>query len=382
MHFPAVVNKTNFFTCFTSLAGTKLIFVVGESGAGKTTLLGEITDQILETGDSIRSGMPVKCVFISFVVFSPTEYNIGTVGHQILPAIVNGKQYIFVDTPGFSAADMGDKEVFEDIIGCLKAIGPFVSMVGVMFVFSVRKDRLTQGEMKTIRWLQCFCGPQFFQNITLVMTQWDRVTEDDIDQARRNVEMLMAEPFSPILNPPLGVVGGSIYYHGIPDEHDPGTWIPLNRKTNREERVHRAANLIRERYETVETPAELQIQVEMDRRWKQDETEAARCLFGSSPSTILVTLRHKCILLDGDEQIKYKPKYVKTTEAPQEKASGFWKWLNIAKQTAYVFSTYRLLNKEKWTDVAETITLDAWEKLKNWWSGEPPPQEEVDASHE
>lgn len=319
---------------------------------------------------------------IYFVVKSPTEYNIGTIGHQVLPAIVHGKQYLFIDTPGFGAADLSNKEVFEDITNCLKTIGPFVSTVGVIFVFSVTKDRLTHGEMTTIRWLQCFCGPQFFQNITLVMTQWDRLTEDYIGQARRNVEKLIAGPFSPILNPPLGVAGGSIYYHGMPDEHDSDTWIPLSMKKNREARVHRAANLIRERYEAVETPAKLQIEVEMDRRWKQDDTEAAKCLFASSPSTILVTLRHKCILLDGDEQIKYKPKYVTTTEASRGVVSGFWKWLNIAKQTAYVFATYKSMNKAKWTDVAETITLDAWERLKDWWVGEPPSQEEVDTNEE
>lgn len=226
-------------------------------------------------------------MFESVSFISPTKYNIGTIGHRVLPAIVHGKQYLFVDTPGFGAADLANETVFEDIINFLKVIGPFVSIVGVMFVFSVRKDRLTQGEMKTIRWLQCFCGPEFFQNITLVMTQWDRVTEDDMDQARENVKKLIAGPFSPILNPPLGIVGGSIYHHGILDEHGSDKWIPLSKKSNRETRVHRAGSLIRQRYETVETPAKLQIQVEMDRHWKQDETEAAKCLFASSSSTVL-----------------------------------------------------------------------------------------------
>lgn len=96
----------------------------------------------------------------------------------------------------------------------------------------------------------------------------------------------------------------------------------------------------------------------------------------------LVTLRHKCLLLDEGEPIKDKPKYVKTTEASQENSSGFWKWLNIAKQTAYVFATYKSMNKAKWTDIAETITLDAWERLRTWWVGEPPTQEEVDTNGE
>lgn len=109
----------------------------------------------------------------------------------------------------------------------------------------------------------------------------------------------------------LGIVGCSIYHHGILDEHSSDKWVPLSKKTNRETRVHPAGSLIRQRYETVETPAKLQIQVEMDRHWKQDETEAAKCLFASSSATVLVTLWHKFILFDEREPIEDKPKYVR-----------------------------------------------------------------------
>lgn len=37
-------------------------------------------------------------------------------------------------------------------------------------------------DLKTLQWVQCFCGPEFYKNIVVVTTKWDRFTEDDFKE--------------------------------------------------------------------------------------------------------------------------------------------------------------------------------------------------------
>jgi hypothetical protein len=58
------------------------------------------------------------------------------------------------------------------------------------------------GELKTIRWLQCFCGPRFYENITIITTKWDKIHPDEIGEARERMEELAADDVAPVLDPP------------------------------------------------------------------------------------------------------------------------------------------------------------------------------------
>lgn len=95
----------------------------------------------------------------------------GTLQYYICPAVIEGEQFLFVDTAGFGASDMEEIPNLKDIIGCLSTLGPFVKIAGLMFVYGKVDNRLTDLDPKLIQWVQC--GPQFYKNITVVTTQWD-----------------------------------------------------------------------------------------------------------------------------------------------------------------------------------------------------------------
>lgn len=310
------------------------------------------------------------------------QQRIGTLGHEILPAIIHGKQYLFVDTPGFGAADLDDKRVFDDIMNCLFAIGPFVTVVGVLFVHDVQIKRLTASEMKTIRWLECFCGPKFYKNITIVMTQWDNIIPKRLHQTRSNVTQVAELALANILNPSNGTAGGRIYNHGIPGGGIGNHWeSPLDLEDNRAKRAEEAANFIRDHYGNIDEIAALQIRVELDRGWRVCETEAAKSLFTPPESTTVAVLREKAIVLDLNEPIPHKPQNPgnndpnwSTDEEEADNETGRMDWFTLIKQAAFAFMKYRTMQTLNVGEIMTSVSSSAWEKLKNWWSGDIPIQ--------
>lgn len=53
--------------------------------------------------------------------------------YEICPAVINGDKYIFVDAPGFGAADIDNLAVVKNIMSCLLALGPFVIIASALF---------------------------------------------------------------------------------------------------------------------------------------------------------------------------------------------------------------------------------------------------------
>lgn len=128
---------------------------------------------------------------------------------------MNNEQFLFVDTAGFGAADLDDKGNLGDIEACLTALGPFTTLVGIMFVYGC-PERLHLHDLRTIHWLQCFCGPDFYSNITVVTTKWDIFKQDEFEKRWATVKELEAV-LSPILCPETRQEGGILYHHGLPD---------------------------------------------------------------------------------------------------------------------------------------------------------------------
>jgi hypothetical protein len=304
----------------------------------------------------------------------------GTLGYEVLPAVVHGEQYLFVDTPGFGAADLNDKEVYEDIMSCVRTLGQWVTFAGVMFVHDMRTQRLTESEMKTIRWLQCFCGPQFFENITVVLTQWDRITPYDLSQARGIAKELTTTAFANILSPEH-VKGGHLYYHGV-RVGDRNKWDVVSRYDRPGERCSMAADFIRDHYERSDGVAKLQVLEELSMGWELYETQAAMSLFNTFSSSTICVLRRKALILDVDEALRPKVNEVERGAAPKAPPAKetpkvdvrTMRWFEIAKEVAWTFWGFRRTGNTKFTNYRQSTSADAWEKLKTWWSGEAPPQ--------
>jgi hypothetical protein len=291
---------------------------------------------------------------------------------------VHGEQYLFVDTPGFGAEDLDDKDVYEDIMSCVRTLGQWVTIAGIMFVHDMRAQRLTKSEMKTIRWLQCFCGPQFFENITVVLTQWDRITKCDMDQTRDIAKQFETAAFRGILSPEHAK-GGRVYYHEV-KMSDEQEWDVVSMKERPEERSSMAADFIRDHYEHSAEIAELQVLEELSKGWGIYETQAAVSLFNTFSSSTICVLRRKALILDIDEELKPKIKEVERAAAPRpvnETADAdvrALRWWEIAKEVAWTYWGFRRSGNTKFTEYRQSTPADAWEKLKTWWSGERPPQ--------
>ncbi|KAI8959633.1 hypothetical protein F5Y11DRAFT_332418 [Daldinia sp. FL1419] len=248
------------------LKGTKLIFVVGQTGTGKSTILQELTGLKPEVGHTLESG---------------------TRKYEILPAFVGGQQYLFVDTAGFGAADMDDMANYYDIMNCLKVLGPFVTVAGLMFVYGKMPTRLRKEDLRTIQWVECFCGPKFFRNIIFITNSWDSWSKKAFEKAWNDVpKLLKVEDVKRILNPPGHYKEGSVYHHGFPggdgslDDYD----NLLNPEDHHLERGAELQQLVHKRYSRA-TGIKLQVLREIESGTPINETEAAKVLKADTPST-------------------------------------------------------------------------------------------------
>lgn len=273
---------------------------------------------------------------------------------------------------------MKNRDAYEDIMSCVCTLGQWVTVAGIMFVHDARKQRLTQSEMTTIRWLECFCGPQFFQNVTIVQTQWDRITEDDMDQARDIAEELKTSAFKDLLFT-KHVERGCVYNHGV-QVGNGSDWNVLSRRRKPTERSQMAADFVQQRYERCDGVGRLQVLEELAQGWGPYETEAAKALFNTYNTSLICVLRYKAFVVDLDEEIipKAKEEDEGTAAEPSAKQqaddSPVWKWFKIAKEVAWTFWGFQRTGKTKFTEYMESVTEDVWERLKAWWSGRTPPQ--------
>lgn len=310
---------------------------------------------------------------------NPFSCDPGTQKYEIWPGIIHGQQYLFVDTPGFAAGDMNDMEIFKDIISCLIAIGPFVTVAGVLFLHDIKKDRMTAGELKTIRWLQCFCGPEFYQNITFITTKWDELKQKALIKARGRLEDLKTSDFAPLLNPTTGYQGGHLYNHGIPGGGTEEIWgESLDYEDDKSTRAAEASNLIHRRYGNIHA-VELQIKKELDEGKKLSKTEAAKALTTLPTESSVIVAQKKAVLLrieeptTGDEEEDDKD----TAHAKENEAQGpiftesVEQWFNIAKQMAIIFSTPEKLLNAAAEGIASACGA-VWQTVKDWWSGPAP----------
>ncbi|KAI1111265.1 P-loop containing nucleoside triphosphate hydrolase protein [Nemania sp. NC0429] len=321
------------------LKGTKLIFVVGQSGAGKSTFLREVSGMDIRIGKSRNSG---------------------TKNCEICPTIIDGEQYLFIDTPGFGAADMDDMDCFHNIIACLHVLGPVVTVAGLIFVTGGNQERLTAQELKTMQWIQCFCGPDFYRNITIMTNKWDKISEDDFDEAWESMQGMLNEnaTIAEILHPQKLMTsesnlkhyeGGYIYHHGIvmggyhPDV--PSECLSLRRQS--EARAEMAIAMIRNRYKKI-TEVKLQVVHEMDNNIPWDKTEAAKVLKLNAVD-IKLQFRDGIVQVPVKDEQKYlrdesdhgtsqlAPENQGPTDQDQTWLDRVWSWILIAKDAAMFF---------------------------------------------
>ncbi|KAJ3549700.1 hypothetical protein NM208_g364 [Fusarium decemcellulare] len=334
------------------LSGTKLIFVVGKTGTGKTTILSELTGLPgMETGETLKSG---------------------TREYHVCPAIVDDEQYLFIDTAGFGDRDHDDVETFRNTVSCLISFGSFVQVVGVLYVIGNPGTRLEQQDAKTLRWLQCFCGPAFFRNVTFVTSFWDTYNEAAFKQAHDRMQSLYADNIvNQAINPASPEKryhGAHFYHHGVTGgkltlDSFPG--LPLCEKTA--ERREELRNLIRLRYAELKyKPVKLQFMNEVENKVPFLDTEAAKVLRAPAVGVAVKIVDGKCIIVPAKESPETPPLHF--DEVPEAKPTSWretiLKWNEIVFRVAKYYREARRRN-----DPLPTTVKGVWGTIRDWWFG-------------
>lgn len=211
---------------------------------------------------------------------SLAKISLGTRKFEICPALIDGDKYIFIDTAGFGAADMNDLANLDDIRSCLMSLGCFVTVVGVMYILGPPRDRYEAEQAKTMRWIQCFCGPQFFRNVIMITTKWDKPKLKALKQDLANFTLFRAQQDTLRLLDPELYHGGKVYSHGFPGELETveaadDITDPDDHEVRREE----LRDLIRSQYGALSRPpAKLQFLAEIESSTPWDKTQAAKAL--------------------------------------------------------------------------------------------------------
>ncbi|ORY17427.1 P-loop containing nucleoside triphosphate hydrolase protein [Clohesyomyces aquaticus] len=205
---------------FKKHAGADLIIVTGPAGVGKSSLIKCVTGRDLYIASTLKSG---------------------TTQTALVPAVIKGRRYLFLDMPGFNANDMDDFAIFRMLMTAMATIECFVRFRGLIYVDDFNATRMTPAARKILEWTQRFCGHSYMPNVTIVTTKWDGLNEKRIAQQLDHFQKLTDQPLMPFVSN-----GAERYHHGLIRDGD--RWKVLDLEDHSEIRANLARNMIHDRY--------------------------------------------------------------------------------------------------------------------------------------
>jgi hypothetical protein len=227
-------------------------------------------------------------------------------------------------------------------------------------------------DAKTLRWLQCFCGPDFFQNITVVTSFWDSHSASSFKQAYARMQSLYEDKImDQVLNPSASerrYHGAHVYHHGVKGgnltlESYPGLDYDEHRVERREE-LH---NLIRHRYKDGRyEPTKLQFMKQVEEKVPFLETEAAKVLRAPAVGVTVNIVKGKCVI-EAIPTTQQAPS-LDFGDIPNVTETS-WKhtifdWLSIAIDAAKFFHDARGQTAQSSTTGP---TTGIFQRFFNWW---------------
>lgn len=203
--------------------GVDLIIVTGPAGTGKSSFIKSVTGNEIYTASTLESG---------------------TRQTALVPTLIGGKKYLFLDMPGFDAIDLDDWQIFIMLTTSMATIERYVNFRGLIYVDSFDNVRATKSAEKILKWVHQFCGSSYMANVTIVTTKWDVQADDAVSE---KLERYATWRQSALLQP-LVSNGATTFHHGLVWNAD--DWRKLSLRNQQEERNMYARAMIRDRYGT------------------------------------------------------------------------------------------------------------------------------------
>ncbi|KAL3480772.1 hypothetical protein BJX99DRAFT_272521 [Aspergillus californicus] len=231
-------------------AEAELFIVTGAAGMGKSSFIKSITGENVYVGSTLESG---------------------TTTTSLVPAVISSKRCLFLDMPGFSTRDFHDWDIFERLMAGLSVVQPYVQFRGVLYVDSMKDNRVTAATERVLKWLFCFCGAEFMPNVTVVTTQWDELNQAGVKTRLSRFGLWKSgDPLEPFFNN-----GAGVYHHGLIQDGNTNQTLDIDEDAGR--RRFLARQMIASRYEG-STTLKLQIHTEIVNGAALDSTQAGRWL--------------------------------------------------------------------------------------------------------
>jgi hypothetical protein len=101
---------------------------------------------------------------------------IGTQTTQRYDCIIEGRQFVLLDTPGFDDTYRGDADILAEIAENLSATYKnSIKISGIVYLHRIKDERMTNAIMRNLSMFKNLCGDDAFKNVTLATTFWDEI---------------------------------------------------------------------------------------------------------------------------------------------------------------------------------------------------------------
>lgn len=99
---------------------------------------------------------------------------LGTKELQFHRKELGGKEYVFVDIPGFNDTERSESDIVCEISTGLSQVQ---NIKGILYFHRILDERMLGSSIRHLRIFQALCGKSCMGKVTIVTTHWDRVSQ-------------------------------------------------------------------------------------------------------------------------------------------------------------------------------------------------------------
>ncbi|KAI6039631.1 P-loop containing nucleoside triphosphate hydrolase protein [Pisolithus marmoratus] len=118
---------------------------------------------------------------------------------ELTVKLPDGRQYVFVDTPGFDDTYRSDRDILRTIAEWLeKKYRADVKLRGIIYTHRITDNRMSGSVCKNLDMFARLCGDKAASGVRLVTTMWDKAKSRDILESR--AEQLETNFWKPLID--------------------------------------------------------------------------------------------------------------------------------------------------------------------------------------